>query len=705
MNDLGIALAWLSVQVTLVLVPALALVALASRRGPGAGAWVSTLGLGLVSALSVTSLIGVAKHDVEPLGKTAAVAQPTRATAPPAAVEAGRGPDLNIAAPSVPGWDLSRLRSVWDRLGRGAAEPAARVRPWGSVLAVLTLAGMGYSLVRLLAGLLAVAVCSRRGRLIDDPEMAGLLDRLRDEMGCFRSVELREAADLTTPATAGWRRPVVLLPEDWRGWTVDERRAVLAHELAHVVRGDYAAGLVARLAVVLNTYHPLVRWLAGRLELQQEQAADALAARFAGGRSRYLVALARLALEQDGRSPRWPAREFLPDRGTLIRRIAMLRDQSESGSVDRSNPGTWRLPASFTLIDLTVGVAMLRGPARAEDERAPNSDGTNARMSVAHEPIKPPYVPEGAVGLIAFRPAPMFQRMGEGEAMLSLIPAEAAADLELDQASTKRGSPALSSEDVEWASIGIHLDNVKNEEDGDFQFQLFSFRGLTIRMSAPFDWLAYLRQFLELSEVREGGRAYYRIQGAIRARLGDHPCLYVLDDRTLVQDEEDGIRALVTNTMPAQPVYLRSPEWERASRGLLAYAIGNEDGSFEKRYHPERPRDATFLSLFNGVEHWVLGIDDAEPLTVHAGARCRDLGTSTRLANEIETLLKDVRTASDKGGVVDDSWEAKPIINRMAKPFLANVRIEHTDRTIGLGAEDFGSFADLASIFWAYLGR
>ena len=38
MNDLGLTLAWLAVQVTILLAPALALNALASRRGPAAGA-------------------------------------------------------------------------------------------------------------------------------------------------------------------------------------------------------------------------------------------------------------------------------------------------------------------------------------------------------------------------------------------------------------------------------------------------------------------------------------------------------------------------------------------------------------------------------------------------------------------------------------------------------------------------------------------
>ena len=53
---------------------------------------------------------------------------------------------------------------------------------------------------------------------------------------------------------------------------------MLAHELAHVRRTDYLAGLLARLGVALHFYHPLVYWLAARLHLQQELAADALAA-------------------------------------------------------------------------------------------------------------------------------------------------------------------------------------------------------------------------------------------------------------------------------------------------------------------------------------------------------------------------------------------------------------------------------------------
>ena len=188
-------------------------------------------------------------------------------------------------------------------------------------------------------------------------------------MGCRRCVELREVSDLTTPATAGWRHPVVLLPDDWRSWDDSERRAVLAHELAHIIRGDYATGLMARAAVVLHAYHPLVRWMAARLQMQQELAADALGARFAGGRSRYLVALSRLALRQDGRSPCWPARAFLPRQGTLIRRIAMLNQDTEAG--DRTWSRSRRVFVGLCLMGIAGGVAMLRGPARGAGAEPP----------------------------------------------------------------------------------------------------------------------------------------------------------------------------------------------------------------------------------------------------------------------------------------------------------------------------------------------
>ncbi len=364
-----------------------------SRRGPAAGAWVATLSLGLVVALNAAAFVpGIDRKG--PAGATAptTIAPPVMSTAPtipPSSTGRVDGPDV-IHPAGGRGRGLAWLRLAWDRFGAGAAEPAVRVRPWGSILAAIAMAGTAAGLLRLTIGLWAVALCRRRGRPVDDPTMTGLLDELRGAMGCRRPVALREVPDLTTPATAGRRRPVVMLPDDWRSWSVAERRAVLAHELAHIVRGDYATGLLARLAVVLNYYHPLVRWMAARLQLQQEQAADALGARFAGGPTRYLVALSSLALRQDGRSPCWPARAFLPARGTLIRRIAMLRDGSNITTLRAAWSRARRLLTAFGLIGLTIGVATLRGPARGAEDGPAASASAAARSRCPRPDGAPP---------------------------------------------------------------------------------------------------------------------------------------------------------------------------------------------------------------------------------------------------------------------------------------------------------------------------
>ena len=220
-----------------------------------------------------------------------------------------RGPGVGLSLP------VAALRTCSVGSPRGTSAPLARVRPWGSLVAAAGLAGAGLGLVRLFLGLWAVQLCRRRGTIVTDPDLKELLEEIQVGIGCRREVEIRQVPDLVAPATAGWRHPVVLLPADWPSWDESTRRAVLAHELAHIQRRDYATGFVARLAVSLHFYHPLVYWMAGRLQLQQELAADAVGARFARGRGPYLLALSRLALRQEGRSPCWPARAFLPRGG------------------------------------------------------------------------------------------------------------------------------------------------------------------------------------------------------------------------------------------------------------------------------------------------------------------------------------------------------------------------------------------------------
>ncbi len=155
--------------------------------------------------------------------------------------------------------------------------------------------------------------CERlRSRPVQDRELLELVDVLCAELACRRPIEVRQSDDLATAATIGWRRPVLLLPADWTSWTADQRRAVLAHEIAHARSHDFLALLFGQLGLVLHFYHPLLHWLMNRLRLEQELAADAAAAGISGGQRNYLTTIAELALHSRiGRSCGLPARFFL----------------------------------------------------------------------------------------------------------------------------------------------------------------------------------------------------------------------------------------------------------------------------------------------------------------------------------------------------------------------------------------------------------
>lgn len=83
-----------------------------------------------------------------------------------------------------------------------------------------------------------------------------------------------ESAEIDVPAACGVFRPLVLLPADWRDWPAAKLRAVLAHEEAHIRRGDALTMGLAEIYRALAWFHPLAWWLRRELADLAEQVAD-----------------------------------------------------------------------------------------------------------------------------------------------------------------------------------------------------------------------------------------------------------------------------------------------------------------------------------------------------------------------------------------------------------------------------------------------
>jgi len=143
------------------------------------------------------------------------------------------------------------------------------------LLAGIYLALAFASLVRLIVALRTCRRLVQESELIRDPDVQDLLAEIASKQAmAWPLPELRSSRSVIVPMTVGSRNPVVLLPQDWRSWEGWKLHAVLAHELAHIRRGDWLVTVAAAVNRCLFWFHPLAWWLERHLSALAEQASD-----------------------------------------------------------------------------------------------------------------------------------------------------------------------------------------------------------------------------------------------------------------------------------------------------------------------------------------------------------------------------------------------------------------------------------------------
>lgn len=213
---------------------------------------------------------------------------------------------------------------AWRGLPAAAVSPAAAAATaWPLWLALAWLAGSALVALRVLLGLGWLRRALRASEPWHDPAWQARVADMARHLRLSRAVGLRLARTLSTPVTAGWFKPVILVPASLvTGMPADLLAALLAHELAHVRRHDYLFNLLQHAAEVLLFFHPSIWWLSRRLRIERERIADQIAADVIGGPmplARALHALARVAAA----TPPAPVAPAARD-GDLLDRIRRL---------------------------------------------------------------------------------------------------------------------------------------------------------------------------------------------------------------------------------------------------------------------------------------------------------------------------------------------------------------------------------------------
>lgn len=157
--------------------------------------------------------------------------------------------------------------------------PAPARIPWVPVSLALWAAGTLLVAARLAVGLERVRRMHREAEPLLDAEWKHDASDLARQLEVRRSVELFESRRVPVAITSGLLRPFLLLCRQARLWTIERRRVVLLHELAHVKRADWMWLLLAEAAVAFYWWHPMAWVLARQVRRDGEKACDDLVLR------------------------------------------------------------------------------------------------------------------------------------------------------------------------------------------------------------------------------------------------------------------------------------------------------------------------------------------------------------------------------------------------------------------------------------------
>lgn len=260
----NLSVVMLLAKATIILIAALGITIAMQRASAGARhlVWLVTLGaLLLVPALAAWSPLRLA------------ILPP--ATAPVAAHEVpAMSPSLDAATPAT-----AVLQAPADYTTPAETSILASLKSLEGIYLVLAMWGAMVLALGVWLGWSALAVrrIVRRAHPLDTQDWMTPLYEIADRLELEEPPRLLGSDDAKMPFACGFITPAIVLPSSCESWSLDRRRAVLLHELAHIKRRDLLGHTLGRLTCAVYWFHPLVWKAAKQLRSESERACDDLA--------------------------------------------------------------------------------------------------------------------------------------------------------------------------------------------------------------------------------------------------------------------------------------------------------------------------------------------------------------------------------------------------------------------------------------------
>ena len=302
------------------------LLVLRLMRGRSASdrSWIAHLGLAALAALPLGSML------FPPLEVTTSYASVLAEAAPAGSSAAWIAPiaPAPLTPVAEPGW--AQAAADWLLLA----------------YAVVAL----FLIARTLLALLQLVLLTARARAVTDDHWLQALARARRRIGFTKSTALLASREIASPVSWGVLQPKILLNTDAVATRADAD-AIVAHELAHLARADWAKLVLARVSVALFWFNPFA-WLLAREahQLREEAADDAVLAADVEDTAYASLLVSAARLQSNGLL--LGAHGVAPARNSLAKRVRRVLDRG----LNRSAGGA-RWAAAMAL-----GAAALTAP-------------------------------------------------------------------------------------------------------------------------------------------------------------------------------------------------------------------------------------------------------------------------------------------------------------------------------------------------------
>jgi beta-lactamase regulating signal transducer with metallopeptidase domain len=221
---------------------------------------------------------------------------------------------------------LARIRSGWVGILERLADATAA---WASPIALVWILGALLFAGRVVVDIVAIWRLRRAPNRPLPPVLGARVAALIHSLGLPGRVTIAQSGKVEVPLVIGWFAPLVLVPERLVStMSTDDAEMLVAHELAHVRRLDYAVNLCQVAVESLLFFHPVTWWMSARIRAEREHCCDERALELTGrveteARRRYIAAL---LTAEEARSAPAPRLAPSSSRGSLGRRAREILD-------------------------------------------------------------------------------------------------------------------------------------------------------------------------------------------------------------------------------------------------------------------------------------------------------------------------------------------------------------------------------------------